>query len=149
MANDERELSKVFRESFLRCFRRPEEQAALRVVDELGAELVIEGRGLIDPFGETNWPARQVDGAIADLHQAIDNLSELVDLSDSDLAILDRRQSRLVLGVESAVGKLRPITERLDRALAVFGGEEQLHREDAAPPSSRPAIGGEPPSGRR
>lgn len=118
MTDDAPPVSMVFRESFLERFHHPEQQETLRVLDCLGSELVVEGRGVIGCGPEADWPARLVRGATGDLHQAIDEMLEVAEWIERDP--LEREASRLLLAVGDAVKRLEPIAERLDEALAAF-----------------------------
>lgn len=119
------EVGRVFRESFLRRFRQPEHQAALRVLDDVAYSLVMYGRGVIDrPDGTAgSWMQWDMRGAIADLRQAIAGLHILGEWIDE--AELNRAESRLSLAAGDTAAELKPFAARLDKALTRYLGEDR------------------------
>lgn len=116
-----RPVARVLRESFVSYFQEEGQEAALRLLDELAYQLMLEGRSdYLMPEGErdhiTEADARAAAG---DLRQAADQLRE----STQGLAEAgheDREAMRITVAIADASAAVQPVAEQLDAALAVY-----------------------------
>lgn len=118
-------VARVLRESFLSLFHFPDQEAALRLLDEVFYHLTLEGRndhlmpkehapGRPDPITRG-----EVLAAAGDLRQAADQLRESAQ-GMMEACHENREGMRAAVAIADASAAVQPIADQLDAALAVY-----------------------------
>lgn len=113
-------LSPIFRESVLRRFEKPAQQAAVRVWGDLLDDLINEGRDLLEGGRATPREHRRRDAAaaVADLMQAQDELATVASLLED--AGEGEEGARLLVALADAADAVASIVAGLEAAIARF-----------------------------
>lgn len=115
----EAKLPFVFRESFILLLEGREQQEAVRLLDQTIHSAVLEGSGC----DSGPWLQREASGALGDLRQAIESITDLGRWVDQ--ANLDRQEARLAIEAGDVAAELKSLVDRLDAALAAYLAEAE------------------------
>jgi hypothetical protein len=112
--------SPLFRESILRHFEQPEQQAAVRVWGEILGDLIGEGRGVLQGGALARWEhwRRDAAGALGDLQQAHEELAMAASLMED--ADQGENGARLLVALADAADAVEPIIASLEAAIGRF-----------------------------
>jgi hypothetical protein len=116
-----RPVARALRESFIAYFQEEGQEAALRLLDGLAYQLMLEGRSdYLMPEGERDHITEgDVLAAAGDLRQAADQLRESAQ-GLAEVGHEEREAMRITLAVADASAAVQPIADRLDAALAAY-----------------------------
>lgn len=115
-----RPTARVLRESFIANFQRDDQEAALRLLDDLAHQFTCEQRGDY-LMGEDDDAINRSEalGSAGDLRQAADQLRESAQ-GFAEAGGGDRRTMRLALAVADASAAVQPLADALDAALTTY-----------------------------
>lgn len=117
------EPSKIFRESALSLFERPEHEESLRVFGALLWSLIFEGSGVVDSDTPTDDLWLHAAGAIGDVKQAAEALGDTRWRLDDGGG--GTEGARLLIALADAAAEVEAIAARLDAAAARYLAAEE------------------------